>query len=431
MENKTIYLSDDLTKEKFTLGTINLIQAQCGSGKTTAAFKTIPNLLNLDPNQGLYLIDTSAGEYEFVKMGYCNYYDKIKREYMFHDDHTKPTVMTYAKFGSLIKQKLIFPSDYQYIVADEIHSLVTPIAINRGKLKNQFPQAFPWEINDMLKMTCFTYIAAEAIHDAATENHIWVFGLTATPQKLAYIQAFDKIINEVKISQQLHAYEIISSFTYTQIEPILSKFIPDSTKRIFYFNTVAELIKYRDMLLESGRKAEALWSTNHAKNLNTHQLTTREYLLENYKLPEDVQDLLFNAAYLTAINIKDESIKEAYVHDGNEITRTQVVGRLRQNIPLVGYYDSNTKKNQDSLKLRQDKKMQTAFKTAFVPENYLNVPLFKDEKKKLLEEINYPFLFPTLKKALLEKDFVVEEKVKLNPKSEKREHCSIISRKEK
>ena len=426
MDDQLIYLSDDLVKEKFVQGTINLLQANCGSGKTTAAFKTIPALLDLDPNRGLYLIDTTAGEYEFVRMGYCNYYDKVRFEYDFSDKHDKPTVMTYAKFGSLIKQRQIAPSDYQYIVADEIHSLVTPIAISRGKLKKQFPQVYPWEINDMLKMTCFNYIAAEAIHDAAVNDNLWVFGLTATPQNLHYIQAFNQIINEVKISQQLHAYEIITSFSYSQIEPILRKFIPDSTKQLFYFNTVTELVKYRGMLIESGRKAEALWSVNHIKEMDKHQLTTRDYLLNNYRLPDDVQDLLINAAYLTAINIKDESIKEVYVHDGNEIVRTQAVGRLRQDIPIVGFYDSKSRETQRANEIKKNQHDSETLNKAFVPKKFLDKPLFDKEKEELLKEIGYPFLFSTLKKNLLKKNYTIESHTKRIRNESKRQSYVVI-----
>lgn len=120
----------------------------------------------------------------FVQENFANYYNFNGKEWdaNFIIDYNKPTVMTYALFGAQIKRGRISIDEYDYIVCDELHTLNQYIAMSRGQLSNRYPQALPWEINDMLQMTCFTYMAVEAIDAAVRTGKIWVFALTATPQ---------------------------------------------------------------------------------------------------------------------------------------------------------------------------------------------------------------------------------------------------------
>ena len=264
------YVSEALVYNSFKKGQINLVVADCGTGKSTAIYKTIPERLSLSIGKILVLIDTTMGRDSFVRDELAQLYDKegFLKE--------KPTIMTYAMFGSKVKRKDIRMEDYEMIVCDEIHSMIKPVSIARGKLKAQYPEAFPWEINDMLSMTCFNYIAIEKIRDMAKSGEKWVFGLTATPANVYKIQQFDDLINEVKFSRALRAYEAISSYDYTDVEEILRQNIPDNRKRVFFFSTVNELQKYRQVLIDAGRSAEALWSLNHIMPMNEHQLYTRE-----------------------------------------------------------------------------------------------------------------------------------------------------------
>ena len=316
--------------------------------------------------------------------------------------------MTYAAFGSKIKKSEIRLKDWDMIVCDEIHNMIVPVRIARNKLQKQFPEALPWEINDMLKMTNYNYIAIEMVSEIARKGEKWVFGLTATPRNLQRIAEFEGLINEVKFSQALRAYEIISSFDYTDIETILRAAIPDDRKRVFFFSTVKELKKYKEVLLEAGRQAEAIWSTNHEENMNSHQLSTRAYLLEEHKLPDDVQDLLFNSAYETALTIKDKGVKEMYIHTGNEDTRTQSRNRLRQDLEVVGYYDRNKAENQKRVARENNRGMDEQWN---VPESYINVKLDKKKRDEMITEIGFPKKWTSFRKWLEGHGYRVEEKI--------------------
>lgn len=402
------FISDVIEYESFKLGKLNLILASCGSGKTTAAFKTIPQYLKIQPHRSLILINTVSGAEDFVNNDLAYFFDS-DWDAPFQTVPDKPTVMTYALFGAKCKTQELSPTDYDYIVCDELHVLNKYIAMSRGKLQKQYPQATPWEINDMLQMTCFTYIALEQIYQILKKQNTWVFALTATADQLYKydLAKLGNIINEVQFSQKLHAYEILYSFEYAEIEPILRAVLPENRKRIFYFNTIKELNKYKAILIECGRKAEAIWSLSANTPMQPHAITTREYVLSDHRFPDDVQDLLINSAYETAISIKDPLVKEAYIHTSNKDTREQARGRMRQDMEVVGYYNINKKKD-----ARKQEKLHNQLNEycKLIPEEYFNTRLTTQTKEELIKLIGFPKKWTSLKKALINQGFKVEDK---------------------
>lgn len=409
--NQNFFLSDAIDYKSFELGKLNLIQAPCGSGKTTAAFNTIPDYLNVTPERSLVLINTVSGAEEFVQddMAYHYGYNGKEWDSTFLPQHDKPTVLTYAMFGAQTKKGNICLDDYDYIVCDELHSLNKYIGMARGRLKKQYPQALPWEINDMLQMTCFSYIAIEIIHLALKEGKTWVFALTATPSQLFKndLAKLGAMVNEVQYSQKLHAYQIFTKFEYSEIEPILRQIVPENRKRLFYFNTIKELKKYQKILIECGRAAESIWSTNSQIPMSQAGLTTRDFILKEHRFPDNVQDLLINSAYETAISIKDPLVKEAYIHSGNKDTRIQASNRLRQDMDVVGYYNKSKKK--DTNRAKKKKETQESY-IERIPECFFGVPLYTEDKARLVEIIEFPAKWTSLKKALNNQGYEVIDK---------------------
>lgn len=407
------YLSDVIICSSFKLGMLNLIQADCGAGKTTAAFETIPNYLGINTAKALILINTVSGAEALVKDGRGHYFEIYGPEWDVELGEqlatlNKPTIMTYALFGAQLKKGTLHLEDYDYIVCDEIHTLNRYIGIARGKLRKAYPQAAPWEINDMVQMTCFSYMAIEAIAHAIQSARTWVFALTATPEQLYKndLQILGAMVNEVQYSQKIHAFEIFQKFEYGEIEPILRALVPENRKRLFYFNTINELKQYKQILLECGRKAEALWSVTNSERMDAHQLTTREIVLTEHRFPNDVQDLLINSAYETSINIKDPLVQEAYLHTSNKEMQVQARGRLRQNLDKVGVYNKDKKK--------YNRKITGSLKAAdiqsnSIPNEFLNTPLYAEQKNQLIEILKFPKKWPSLKKHLIEQGMLVSD----------------------
>ena len=59
----------------------NLITAPCGSGKTVAAFTTIPNYLKVEPKRSLIIVNTRAAADAFVNEDYCYYFNFHGKEW--------------------------------------------------------------------------------------------------------------------------------------------------------------------------------------------------------------------------------------------------------------------------------------------------------------------------------------------------------------
>lgn len=408
------FISDSLVYSSFQLGSLNLINAPCGSGKTTAAFQTIPNYLNIEPRRSLILINSVSGAEEFVKNDLAYFFDYNGKEWdsYFLPQYDKPTTMTYAAFGAKCKKQELDPHNYDYIVCDELHTLNKSIAIARTKLKKQYPQAAPWEINDMLQMTCFSYIAIENIQQLLKEKTTWIFALTATPGQL-YKYDLAKLgewIHEVQFSQKLRAYEILTQYEYSEIEPILRMMLPENRKRLFYFNTIKELNKYKKILIDCGRQAEAIWALGASPKMDQHALTTRDYILKEHRFPDDVQDLLINGAYETAISIKDPLVKESYIHTGNKDTQVQARNRLRQDLEIVGYYNSDKAKQQKKTQTRAEREQELYNSYVDrIPDEYFNIKLTTELKQELIQLLGFPKKWPSLKKALMQRNYNVTE----------------------
>ena len=136
-------------------------------------------------------------------------------------------------------------------------------------------------------------------------------------------------------------------------------------------------------------------------------MTTRDFVLNDHRMPDDVQDLLINDAYGTSINIKDALVQEVYIHTGNIDTQTQVRNRMRQNLEIVGIY--NHAKNKSTNK---EIKMQILEDECIkkIPPCFLNISLFNEDKEHLINIIDFPKKWPSLKKALQRANYIVLDK---------------------
>ena len=106
------YLSEALTYTEIVRGRLNMVVAATGQGKTTMATETLPQKLNItNKARVLYLIDTNMGRDMLARK------DILQTE--FPPQENKIIIMTYAKFGALLKTYKIWSSMFDLIVADE------------------------------------------------------------------------------------------------------------------------------------------------------------------------------------------------------------------------------------------------------------------------------------------------------------------------
>ena len=113
-----------------TVGMFNLIDAHCGSGKTTAAIKVISKQAS-SPRTALYLIDTTNGMHRLgrlkeLTMPYAFYEESLEHTWFpsAEFDSGKIVVTTYAQFGVWEYHNPGFHYFFDVIICDEAHNMI-------------------------------------------------------------------------------------------------------------------------------------------------------------------------------------------------------------------------------------------------------------------------------------------------------------------
>ena len=171
----TKYLSDVLDVSLFEKGCMNVVEAPCGSGKTTCAIKSIAPLAS-SPLKAIYLIDTRIGKerlsHEDGLRAPSVFYEDIiasgNTEFVEPEEKSAVVVTTYAQFGIWCSRNPGFEERYEYIICDEPHNLVL-----FSKIKNK-------EVCDVPAHR----IAKAAIESAVNGGKVMVVAISATPGPL-------------------------------------------------------------------------------------------------------------------------------------------------------------------------------------------------------------------------------------------------------
>ena len=352
---KTKYLSDVLDTSLFQKGMLNVVYAPCGSGKTTAALNKIAPLAS-SPKKAIYLIDTKIGKERLSRkpelvIPFYAYPDAISKHYGFFEDDKKVGVTTYAQFGYWCAHYPDFAENYEYIICDELHSLIhfSKIGTNR-----------PNEIDVHKK-------ARAAIQDAVNRGNVIVIAITATPKPLEELECELKDISFDRTN--LHKHTEKETIRYLSIESVLEQ-IPLGKRGGLYVKHIEHMKKYGDILRARGFNPLLIWSLSNKDHImTTEQLIARQYIIENEAVPEEYDVFLFNETAETSINITSH-MDFFIAHDTGETHITQSRGRYRGNLETLYIYD---RKNGDAI---------------VIPDEYLNRPLFGSEVLELRDKLN-------------------------------------------
>ena len=343
-----IYLSDALQTNLFRKGSLNVIVAPCGSGKTKAAIDTITPLAS-SPYKALYLIDTISGcqrvaNDESRKLSNpCVFYDTdiVKGGFDFEFDKSKVVVTTYAKFGVWCSLYPDFCDHFEVIVCDEVHNLV------------QFA-AFGDQFN-------FTATARDRICAAIRRGKTLFVGITATPEYLTKLRCPQYFV-PLDISR-LHHYTENKVVRYASIRQLLRN-LPPHLRGAIYVTRVTTMIELEQIARECGFNPICLWSLSHKEHRMTdEQLAVRAHLLEFEQVPPPYDLLIINASCETAINIRSH-MDFFIVHNSNPTHITQARGRYRANLQTLYVLDKESG-------------------TVIVPEDFIGRKLFKEGKADL------------------------------------------------
>lgn len=340
LNNKKTRLSEVLDLDSLRIDKFNIIKAPTSSGKTYAAVHHISKLCG--EKHMLYLIDTTAGK-ENILNTYKEVedYDKstIATVLKDHADELKKvaTIMTYAKFGYLLKCEFIDLSDYSVIVCDELQSLMDYMDWAEAPLKKFFPFATSEDRTDFSARASLPHIAFNTLIKILddTESQTYLIALSATPRAI-----LERVNDYLMVSLRGTLSELKETTTkyYPTINDI-PYLISKTGKTLIYIPRISSMEKVRDKITELGIKCECIWSIRSKEKMSDFQGNLRKYVLEKERLPKSINVLIINAAYQTSINIKDEQINTVIVHSTEEDEIIQARGRVRHDIDKLYIFD--------------------------------------------------------------------------------------------
>lgn len=373
------YLADVLSTANFKRRKLNIIEAPCGCGKTTAAINVISKLAS-SPKKALYLIDTRNGFERLAKN------ERLNRPYCFYEydikyasfpaeeegDPTKIVVTTYAQFGVWVSHTPDFADYFELIICDELHNLPAFAAMSE-------------EPNH-------TSIARDAIYKVARSSHTLVVGITATPGKLKDLSFAYSVPIDISRLKQYQNHDIRY---YASLEQVIAQ-IPKGTRGALYIGHISQIKQYEKIASDAGFRPICIWSAANEKYpMNEEQFKARRYILENEAVPPEYDLLIFNASCETSINLYGQ-MDYMIIHSNNPTHRIQARGRYRGDLDSVYYYDCHNGK-------------------IIVPEEYLNKRLFQQEKKEFREKLGlkdakgHLLAFKTLRERLEANGYTITE----------------------
>lgn len=390
-----LHLSEALINEQqqYQKGRLNLIVAQTGQGKTTAAINTIPKQLGIEPQRCLILIDTTMGEEEKIALDECQ---------MWGEKLDKPYILNYQKFGAMVKRGDLTAEMFDYICCDEIHNLIKYVRIDEANIWKRNPESAREVVCLILSRESFSYIAIDTLLHWAELKGIWWFGLTATADNLEKWTRLKSYINEIQIQEQLVAYEVFQKYEYSDVH-VLLRANPE-VKRLIFVPKIEQGEQFaREIQENTNRKVVCLWSKHALKPMTNNQLGIVNHLQQNHKYPDDIDDIILTEAYATGWNLIDDNVQIVIVHSGNKDIQIQFPGRKRGDWQIQYNYNSQLADNNKRLARKQQVRESIAETKWEIPQSYLGRKLTKEDKEQLIKEIGYPKKWTSLKKDIQER----------------------------
>lgn len=378
------YLSELVSLDMLQKDRLNIIKSPTGSGKTYFALTAIPEAIKDAYYKVVYLIDTVNGKEQILKnynaTAYSTWWKKLVTEgTIYFGEDRRVVIMTYAKFGQLLESNPSFHTSFDYIICDELPSLI------KFQYFSQRPNLHS--------------IAREGLENAVRNDKTTVVALSATPNLIR--KHFNAPLYDVPIDDnEVRRYETKDIINYTNLEYLLSSLEPAETG-ICYVKRVGEMKKLEETARNLGFNPISIWSIRNTDHImNEEQLAVRKSILEDYTFPSQYNLLFINASSETSLKIKSP-VDYVIVHDNDYDTQVQVRGRVNSDLsklylPLIGTTDLT------------------------VPGEYLNKPLFTEEKTELCAILNRTnpynrrFGWTTIKSMLIDCEYTISEGRKNN-----------------
>ena len=238
------------------------------------------------------------------------------------------------------------PNKVRIITTSKLGSLY-----KEGKIEKMFPIVVVDELHSLFLDTMF---AEESYHCIECLKHFWYetikVGLTATPQMLFnYIdigQDLFYVLDEVPLVPKYGCEDTVYLRTY--IENAVKTVNPSPTEKVLVYCSSAK----KAISMAEKREDGAYLISKYSKYTEAveRQQDLYNYIVENNKLPDDINILFMTSAYREGVEIKDDNITTIIIEASDDITISQFVGRVRGNIQSlkIVIHDQQLKKWMDN-----------------------------------------------------------------------------------
>lgn len=395
-----LYVSDVVDMNTIQTGTLNLIIAPCGSGKTYFVEHTLKEQRCNPSEDMLYLAPTRALVRSFIQRG--GSFEEIDhgREMIeYRRKHEGITAMTYAMFGKKVAEARkndggdLLWNNRSLICLDELSQAIRQAAYSSDN---------------------FTKEALEALKKRIGNTSNTVVTISATPKPI--IKRYWDGLRWVRLLAPLEGFRNGCVHYYRELDNLLYELDP-SKRGMIYVGQVNRMKDAAETLRKRGINTAMLFSDGSKDHkMSDEQRRIARILTEEERIPDEVQVLLINAAYETGLNIRPEKSRLEYivVHNTSEEVQIQARGRYRGDL--------------DALYLKGEHHR--------IPEEtlapYLSRELIASETKELAKKLAFKddrgrvVGWTTAKKILKEAKFSISEHTKTDKQTGKRIRCTVI-----
>lgn len=385
------YLSEAVHADEIKAGQLNLVEAPTGAGKTYWALNILAEEVT-DKHRMVYLIDTVNGKEQLLQHESTTYYDRTWQEIVdsgiVYFGQKKVVVMTYAKFGVLAERYPKFGFDFELILCDEIHNLIR---------FNTFTQNNPTDKR-------WHDIAKKRIEEIIRKSKkTKVVGLSATPERAE--RDFRTPVHNVTVDDDVRRFETKAEYTYSNLEYLMGS-MSKGKVGLVYVAHIRQMERLVELTKAKGLRSIAIWSINNKDHIMMdEQMQARNYILHQEQLPSGYDVVIINASSETSINIRGK-IDYVVIHSTEEEVRVQVRGRYRDDLEELYVYDKESVE---------------------VPPDFLDVPLFKEDRDNLCQILHQTDDFNRLVKWTKTKEKLLAEGYEITEKRYQNRRYAIIS----
>lgn len=353
----TKYLNEIMEDIELSTEKNNLILAPIGSGKT---YYCLESLMTDKNKKYLYLCDNVNLKKQMLneKSTYSTKKDSTRNKFS-----PNVLVMSYKEFG----YKILYDINYSYasqfdlIVADEIHSCVEYSEFNRDReLSKSIEFLMTKHDTPIIMMTATDYYLQRLCENYPTLNTFNVINLLSNKEIRRYIDKVKLYINNIS---QIKFY----------LQQSLEAFKYGGLKAGIYTKQISDMKDIETMCIDLGLNPICIWSEkNKDYKLSDEQIEFMDDLIEHGTIKNPYNIFIFNKATETGINITDDNVDLCIVNSTNMTEQIQARGRFRKDINLI------------VVRTKSDALPEM---TITLDESYLNRWLIKDDMHSIIEAL--------------------------------------------